>query len=67
MFDLHAMNLAFGSEIFLIVAGLSGVLAGALWGDKFNGLSFRFGAVSLLIAAIWVALAPEGAVAFGGH
>ncbi len=66
MFDLHAMNLAFGAEIFLIVAGLSGVLAGALWGDKFNGLSFRFGAVSLLIAAIWVALAPEGAVAFGG-
>ena len=66
MLDLQEMMSAVGPELLLALAGLAGVLAGAFIGDKFNGLSFKLGAATLVLAAVVVLLNWEGGEAFGG-
>ena len=66
MFDFEAMIAAIGPEFFLAAAGLTGVLLGAVMGDRFNSVSFKFGALSLLVAAAFVLMSWEGGEAFGG-
>lgn len=66
MFEFEAMIAAIGPEFFLAVAGLVGVLLGAVMGDRFNGLSFKFGALVLAVAVALVLLNWEGGEAFGG-
>lgn len=66
MLDFQAMISAIGPELLLALAGLAGVLAGAYMGDRFNGLSFKLGAATLLLAALVVIMNWEGGEAFGG-
>ena len=47
MLDYTAMILAIGPELWLAAAGLVGVLLGALLKDRFNSLSFKYGALAL--------------------
>ncbi|MFC6199942.1 NADH-quinone oxidoreductase subunit NuoN [Ponticaulis profundi] len=57
---------AAGSELFLVCAGLIGVLAGAWLKDKFASLSIFAGAIVLFIAAAISLLQIDGGQAFGG-
>mgnify|MGYP000288886824 CR=1 FL=1 len=66
MLDLQEMMTAIGPELLLALAGLAGVLAGAFAGDKFNGMSFKLGAATLVLAAVVVLMNWNGGVAFGG-
>ena len=66
MLDFQAMIAAVGPEMLLALAGLVGVLLGAVYGDRFNSLSFKYGAASLLVAALVVLLNWSGGEAFGG-
>lgn len=66
MLNYTAMILAIGPELWLAVAGLFGVLLGAFLKDRFNGLSFKFGAVVLFAAAAFSLLNYEGGEAFNG-
>lgn len=66
MLDFEAIITAIGPELLLATAGLAGVLLGAVFGDRFNGLSFKFGAVTLLAAAGIVLMNWSGGVAFDG-
>ena len=66
MLDFTAMSWAIGPELWLAAAGLVGVLLGALMKDAFNGISFKFGALSLFVAAAIAALTYEGGEAFNG-
>ncbi len=66
MLDFTAMTLAIGPELWLAAAGLVGVLLGALLKDKFNGLSFKYGALALFIAAGIAAMTYQGGEAFNG-
>ena len=66
MLDFEAMIAAIGPEMLLALAGLTGVLLGAVFGDRFNSISFKFGAVALLAALVTVILNWEGGEAFGG-
>lgn len=66
MLDFTAMTLAIGPELWLAAAGLIGVLLGALLKDNFNGLSFKYGALSLFGAAGIAAVFYQGGEAFGG-
>ena len=66
MLDFQAMISAIGPELLLALAGLCGVLAGAVMGDRFNGLSFKLGAGTLVLAALVVLLNWDGGEAFGG-
>lgn len=66
MLDFEAMTAAIGPEMLLALAGLIGVLLGAVFGDRFNAISFKFGAASLLAALVTVIFNWEGGEAFGG-
>ena len=66
MLDFTAMTLAIGPELWLAATGLIGVLLGALLKDKFNGLSFKFGALVLFAAAGIAAMTYQGGEAFNG-
>ena len=66
MFDATEAALSIGPELLLAGAGLAFVLVGALVGDRFNGLSFRVGALVLLGAAAIAALNFEGGASFNG-
>jgi NADH-quinone oxidoreductase subunit N len=66
MLDLQEMISAIGPELLLALAGLAGVLAGAFMGDRFNAVSFKLGAATLVIAAFVVLLNWEGGEAFNG-
>ena len=66
MLDYTAMILAIGPELWLAAAGLVGVLLGALLKDRFNGLSFKFGALALFGAAALSLVFYQGGEAFGG-
>ena len=66
MLDFTAMTLAIGPELWLAAAGLIGVLLGALLKENFNGLSFKYGALTLFVAAGIAAVFYQGGEAFGG-
>ncbi|MCA8892443.1 MAG: NADH-quinone oxidoreductase subunit N, partial [Hyphomonas sp.] len=66
MLDFTAMTLAIGPELWLAATGLIGVLLGALLKDNFNGLSFKFGALVLFVAAGIAAVTYQGGEAFNG-
>ena len=59
MLDFQAMISAIGPELLLALAGLLGVLAGAVMGDRFNAISFKLGAATLVLAALVDALYGE--------
>ena len=66
MFDWAEMLEVAGAELWLVSAGLVGTLLGALLKDAFNGLSFKYGALVLIVAAglSWQSMA--GGTAFNG-
>jgi NADH-quinone oxidoreductase subunit N len=66
MLDYTAMILAIGPELWLAAAGLLGVLLGALLKDRFNRISFTYGALALFGAAALSLLFYQGGEAFGG-
>ena len=66
MFDLEAILTTIAPELLLAAAGLLGVTVGAFLGDRFNGLSFKFGALVLFAAAFLSGYYWEGGRAFDG-
>lgn len=66
MFDLEAILTTIAPELLLAAAGLLGVTVGAFLGDRFNGLSFKFGALVLFVAAALAGYYWEGGRAFDG-
>ena len=66
MLDLTPILMTVAPELLLAFAGLLGVLLGAVLGDRFNSLSFKFGALSLFGAAALAALHLGGGEAFNG-
>ena len=66
MFDLEAIMTAIAPEVLLAAAGLLGVTVGAFIGDRFNGLSFKFGAIVLFVAAGLAGYHWDGGRAFDG-
>lgn len=66
MFELDAILATIAPELLLAAAGLLGVTIGAFLGDRFNGLSFKFGAVVLFAAAALSGYYWEGGRAFEG-
>ncbi|RIJ28076.1 NADH-quinone oxidoreductase subunit N [Henriciella mobilis] len=66
MLDFEAMIAAIGPEMLLALAGLVGVLLGAVFGDRFNSISFKFGALSLIAALVIVLMNWSGGEAFDG-
>lgn len=57
---------AIAPELLLAGVALIGVLIGAILKDGFNGISFKFGAVTLFAAAVLAVIYREGGSAFGG-
>ncbi len=66
MFDLETILTAIAPEVLLAAAGLLGVTVGAFLGDRFNGLSFKYGALVLFAAAALAGYYWEGGRAFDG-
>lgn len=66
MLDVNAIIIAVAPELWLAFAGLVGVLVGAVLGDRFNGLSYKFGALTLFGAAALAAMHFTGGEAFNG-
>ena len=66
MFDLEAILPTIAPELLLAAAGLLGVTIGAFLGDRFNSLSFKFGALVLFAAAALSGYYWEGGRAFDG-
>ena len=66
MFDLEAILTTIAPELLLAAAGLLGVTIGALFGDRFNSLSFKAGALALFAAAGLAAFYWQGGRAFDG-
>lgn len=66
MLDTTAILMTVAPELWLALAGLTGVVLGAVFGERFNSLSFKFGALTLFGAAALAALHFTGGEAFGG-
>ena len=66
MFDFEALLNAIAPELLLAAAGLLGVTIGAVFGDRFNGISFKLGAGVLFASAALAAFYWEGGRAFEG-
>ena len=66
MFDLETILTTIAPEVLLAAAGLLGVTIGAFLGDRFNALSFKFGAIALFAAAVLAGYYWEGGRAFDG-
>ncbi|MEX1251674.1 MAG: NADH-quinone oxidoreductase subunit NuoN [Hyphomonas sp.] len=66
MLDITSILMTVAPELWLALAGLVGVLLGAIFGERFNSLSFKFGALALFGAAALAALHFQGGEAFGG-
>lgn len=66
MFDLETILTTIAPEVLLAAAGLLGVTIGAFLGDRFNALSFKFGAIVLFAAAVLAGYYWEGGRAFDG-
>jgi NADH-quinone oxidoreductase subunit N len=66
MLDVTAILMTVAPEIWLALAGLTGVVLGAIFGERFNSLSFKYGTLALFGAAALAALHFQGGEAFGG-
>ncbi|MEP1143442.1 MAG: NADH-quinone oxidoreductase subunit N [Henriciella sp.] len=66
MFDIEAILSTIAPELLLAAAGLLGVTLGALFGDRFNGISFKLGALVLFLAAALAGVYWDGGRAFDG-
>ena len=66
MLDWTAIIETIAPELFLVSAGLVGVLAGAAFKSAFNQISFKLGAVTLFIAAGLALVFYQGGQAFDG-
>ena len=66
MFDLESILNTMAPELLLAAAGLIGVTVGAFLGDRFNSISFKFGAVVLFAAAALAGNYWDGGRAFDG-
>ncbi|MBI1252797.1 MAG: NADH-quinone oxidoreductase subunit NuoN [Hyphomonas sp.] len=66
MLDITSILMTVAPELWLALAGLIGVLLGAIFGERFNSLSFKYGALSLFAAAALAAVHFGGGEAFGG-
>lgn len=66
MFDMEAILSTIAPELLLAAAGLLGVTLGALFGDRFNGISFKLGALVLFVAAALAGVYWDGGRAFDG-
>ena len=66
MLDFTSILMTVAPELWLALAGLIGVLLGAVFGERFNSVSFKYGALSLFAAAALAALHFGGGEAFGG-
>jgi NADH-quinone oxidoreductase subunit N len=66
MFDLETILTAIAPEVLLAAAGLLGVTIGAFLGDRFNSLSFKYGAIVLFAAAALSGYYWDGGRAFDG-
>lgn len=64
--DMTLILNALAPEVFLTSAGLVGVLLGAIFKERFAGLSYQLGALSLFAAAALAAYYYEGGKAFNG-
>lgn len=64
--DMTTILMASAPELFLAALGLAGVLAGAVLGQRFAGVSYRLAALGLFAAAVLAALHYEGGTAFNG-
>ena len=64
--DMTSILNASASEVFLAVAGLLGVLIGAIWREAFAALSYRLAGLVMFAAAIIAAFYYEGGSAFNG-
>lgn len=66
LLNYAAMTEAIAPELWLALAGLVGVLLGAVFKDRFHAFSFKLAASVLFVAAALSLLNYEGATAFGG-
>ncbi|MEL6726887.1 MAG: NADH-quinone oxidoreductase subunit NuoN [Pseudomonadota bacterium] len=66
MFDFESILTTMAPELLLAAAGLIGVTIGAIFGDRFNSLSFKLGAVILFAAAALAGYYWDGGRAFDG-
>lgn len=64
--DMNLILNALAPELFLTLIGLTGVLVGAVFREKFAGLSYQLGAVALFVAAALAAYFYQGGEAFNG-
>ena len=64
--DMTLILNALAPELFLALAGLVGVLLGAIFREKFAGISYQFGALVLFIAAGLAGMHYDGGKAFNG-
>ena len=51
--DMTSIWIAFAPELVLVGAGLLGVLLGAVLRKSFDGVSYRYGALSMLLRQLW--------------
>jgi NADH-quinone oxidoreductase subunit N len=66
MLDFTAILETVAPEMWLVSAGLLGVLLGAIFKDGFNSISFKLGALVLFVAAGLSLFYYQGGDAFGG-
>jgi len=64
--DMTLILNALAPEVFLASAGLLGVLLGAIFRERFAGVSYEFGALSMFGAAVLAGLYYDGGDAFDG-
>lgn len=64
--DMTTILIAIAPELFLALAGLTGVLLGAIFREKFAGLSYQLAGLVLFGAAILAGFHHEGGEAFNG-
>ena len=66
MFDFESILTKMSPELLLAAAGLIGVTIGAIFGDRFNSLSFTLGAAILFASAGLAGYYWDGGRAFDG-
>ena len=66
MLDFEAILTTIAPELLLAAAGLLGVTIGAIFGDRFNSISFKLGALVLFAAAGLAGYYWDGGRAFDG-
>ena len=66
MYEVNQIIQAMAPELLLVAVSLLGVLIGAVLKDRFNSVSFKFGALALFGAALLAIFYREGGAAFNG-